>query len=242
MGGIEPGALYCIAGCSGSGKSAFLTTMQADLFDLNKDQQFVMLSFSMEMSGSRNAGRLISYKTKKTTSELYSGKIGFFLDDTAAEQAKEAADKISEYDIYYIERQCSVDEIRQAIEYFQATVAKDKWLIVTIDHTLLVRKKSGEDERNMLVDLEKVLIDLKKRGKTTIIQLQQMNRDILAVDRLSNPSFHYPQRSDISSSDSVWQASDYVIAIHRPETLNIVLYGPHKWPTKGLVYIHVLGK
>jgi replicative DNA helicase len=240
MGGIEPNALYTIAGCSGSGKSAMLTTMQADLFDLNKDQEFIMLSFTFEMAGSRNAGRLISYKTKKTTSELYSGKMGFFLDDSSAEQAKLAKEEISQYDIYYVEKQCSIEEIRQAIEYFQATIAKDKWLIVTIDHTLLIRRTGGQDERIMLVELEKILIDLKKVGKTTIIQLQQMNRDIQAIDRLTNPSFHFPQRSDISSSDSVWHASDYVIVIHRPETLNILLYGPGKYPTKGFVYIHVL--
>jgi replicative DNA helicase len=228
MGGIEPNVIYTIAGISGSAKSLFLTTMQADLFDLNKDQDFVMLSFTMEMTGARNVGRLLSYKTKQSTSELYSGRTGFFLDDTGAEKAKEASEHISEYDIYYIERQCTVDEIRDTITYFQQVIAKGKWLVVTLDHTLLLRKTKGQDIQTTLVELEQMFIDLKKIGKTTIIQVQQMNRNIESVERIQQPTLHFPQRSDISTSDSVWQASDYVLVLHRPELLNIMLYGVNK--------------
>jgi replicative DNA helicase len=194
--------------------------MQADLFDLNKDQEFIMLSFTMEMTGARNVGRLLSYKTKQTTSDLYSGKAGYLLDDKGAKKAEEASEQISSYDIYYIERQCTVDEIRSTITYFQQTIAKDKWLVVTIDHTLLVRRGKGMTGQDTLIELEQMFIDLKKVGKTTIIQLQQMNRNIESIERLQNPSLHFPQRSDVSTSDSVWQASDYVIVLHRPEILN----------------------
>jgi replicative DNA helicase len=74
-----------------------------------------------------------------------------------------------------------------------------------------------------------MFIDLKKKGKTTIIQLSQMNRNIEAMDRLQNPALHFPQRSDVSSSDAIFQASDYVICIHRPETLGLrTFYGVNK--------------
>jgi replicative DNA helicase len=126
MGGIEPNTIYTIVGCTGSGKSSLLTTLQADLFDLNSEAPIVMLSFSFEMLSSRNVGRIISYKTKKTTTELYSGQIDFKLSDEDAQRSEEVAKNVSKYNIYYIEKPCSVEEMRKSIEYFQQTIAKDK--------------------------------------------------------------------------------------------------------------------
>ena len=40
--------------------------------------------------------------------------------------------------------------------------------------------------------------------------------------------------------DSVFQASDYVIILHRPEILGIDLYGPNGWSAKNLVFMHFL--
>ena len=35
---------------------------------------------------------------------------------------------------------------------------------------------------------------------------------------------HFPLRSDLAASDAIFQASDYVIALSRPELLNIQSY------------------
>ena len=67
-----------------------------------------------------------------------------------------------------------------------------------------------------------------------------MNRNIEQPERINNPLSNYPMRSDLSSSDAIFQASDYVLVIHRPEILNIVEYGPNHLPTKNKVYIHIL--
>jgi hypothetical protein len=47
-------------------------------------------------------------------------------------------------------------------------------------------------------------------------------------------------KADLSSSDSMYQYSDYVIVIHRPELLNINFYGPNSIPTKDKVFLHIL--
>ena len=73
MGGIEPNTIYTIAGISGAGKSSFANSLETDLFDLNSRDDFVVLSFNFEMMSSKQVGRKLSYKLKKTTSELYSG-------------------------------------------------------------------------------------------------------------------------------------------------------------------------
>jgi replicative DNA helicase len=119
---------------------------------------------------------------------------------------------------------------------------KDKWLIVFLDHTLLVRGDRSEQEREILTNLQKLFIEVKKYGATTIIQLSQMNRNIENTDRIVNRSLNFPMRSDIMGSDAIFQSSDYVIVLHRPEILGIKEneYGPSNWPVKNLIYMHIL--
>ena len=240
MGGIEPNAIYAIAGVSGSGKSSFVNTLETDLIDLNPNENIVVLSFSFEMLSSKQVGRKLSYKLKKTTSELYSASDKGFITEDDFKGVEHAAKTITDYPIYYVDSAGSVQEIANTIKFFQNTIAKNKWLVVTIDHTLLIRGASGESERSIIVDLEKVLIEVKKVGKTSILQISQMNRNIESPERLNNSSMHYPQRGDLSSSDAVFQGSDYVIVIHRPEVLGLTSYGVYNLPVKDYVYIHFL--
>ncbi len=234
-GGIEPNMIFTIAGGSGSGKSAFANTLSFDLIDLNPKQDIVVLSFSFEMLSYRNVGRAISNKMRKTTSELYSAEVD--LSDEDFIQVKETVDEISEYPIYYVDTPMNVEKIEQTIKYFHENIAKNKWLIVILDHTLLVE---GDSERGTIVDLQKMFIRIKKLKNTSIIQISQMNRNIEQPERLNNPSSHFPMRSDLAASDAIFQASDYVIAIHRPELLGLSIYGSRRLPVKNKIYLHFL--
>ena len=75
---------------------------------------------------------------------------------------------------------------------------------------------------------------------TSVVQLAQMNRNIESSERINNPLSHYPMRSDLSSSDAMFQGSDYVIVIHRPEILGIQEYGPSHLPTNNKIFMHIL--
>ena len=142
---------------------------------------------------------------RKTTSELYSASDKGFISDQELEVVQREADKIKDYPIYYVDTPGNVQEISETIKFFQSVIAKDKWLVVILDHTLLIRGSSNSDsERSIIVELEKVLISAKKVGRTSILQISQMNRNIESPERLNNPSLHYPQRSDLSSSDAVF--------------------------------------
>ena len=241
MGGVEPNCIYTIAGISGSGKSSFVNTLETDLIDLNSDEEIVVLSFSFEMLSSRQIGRKLSYKMRKTTSELYSASDKGLISEQELEVVQREADKIKEYPIYYVDTPGNVQEISETIKFFQSVIAKGKWLVVILDHTLLIKGSSNSDsERSIIVELEKVLISAKKVGKTSILQISQMNRNIESPERINNPLSHYPMRSDISSADALFQASDYVIVIHRPEILGIQEYGPSHLPTQNKVYLHIL--
>jgi replicative DNA helicase len=126
MGGIEPNIIITIGGRSGSGKSSIANSLQTDLFDLNPGDDIVMLVFNFEMLQSRNVGRTLSYKLKKTTSHLYSAVEGEAISEQTLFEAQKIAEDIKKYNIYYVDSPCNVLEMSKTIDYFQQNVAKNK--------------------------------------------------------------------------------------------------------------------
>lgn len=231
---IEPGMVITIAGISGTGKSAFVNMIETDLIELNPNQDIVVLSFSFEMLSRAQIGRTLSNKLRQTTNSLYK------LENKSLEDIENSLNSIKDYPIYFIDEYLTVQQIDKTISYFQENIAKDKWLIIILDHTLLVSSENYKDERMIISELEKVFIKAKKIGKTTIFQLSQMNRNIENIDRINNPSAHYPMRSDLSSSDSVFQGSDIIAVLHRPEILGLMAYGIQRLPVQNRIYLHFL--
>ena len=238
MGGIEPNTVYTIAGISGSGKSSVANLIQTDLIDLNPSRDIVVLTFSLEMVGFRQIGRTLSNKLRRTTSDLYSSQQD--LDDDTYQKVINVSNQLKNYPIYFVDNPGSPEQVRQTILSFYDKYVKDqnKYFVIIYDHTLLTKRVGTTIET--MSELQEVFIQIKKLPLTSIIQLSQMNRNIESPERINNSLAHYPMRSDLSSSDAIFQASDYVLVIHRPEILNIHEYGPDHLPTNNKVYIHIL--
>nr|UVN06233.1 MAG: DnaB-like helicase C terminal domain protein [Bacteriophage sp.] len=215
-----------------------MNTLETDLIDLNSNQDVIVLNFSFEMLSSRQVGRKISSKLRQTTAELYSANNE--LTDDLLDRVEQTSQQIKSYPIYYVDTPGTVEDIASTINYFYETKAKDKKFVIILDHTLLVEGQNRESALQVISELQKLFIKVKKLPNTTIIQLSQMNRNIENPERINNPSMHYPMRSDISSADTMFHASDYVICIHRPELLNIQQYGPNRLLVKNKVYLHIL--
>lgn len=241
MGGIEPNCIYTITGISGSGKSSFVNKLETNLIDLNPNQEVIVLDFSFEMLSSRQVSRKLSSKLRRTTAELFS--VNDTLSDEDLNKVKHAANSLRNYSIYYVDTPGSVEDIEKTIYSFydELVSGTNKKFIVILDHLLLIEgDTSGDTTLKTISDLQKVFIKVKKLPNTTIIQLSQMNRNIEKPERINNPSSHYPMRSDISSADTIYHASDYVICIHRPELIGITSYGINHLPTKDKVFLHIM--
>jgi replicative DNA helicase len=238
MGGIEPNTVYTIAGISGSGKSSMANLIQTDLIDLNPNEDIIVLTFSLEMVGFRQVGRTLSNKLRRTTSTLYSSETD--LDDETFRKVIDVSNKLKEYPIYFVDNPGTPMQVDAIIKWFYNEYVKgtNKHFIIIYDHALLTKQVGSVIET--VSELERVFIQAKKLPLTSVIQLAQMNRNIEQPERINNPLSHYPMRSDLSSSDAIFQASDYVLVIHRPEILNIQEYGPNHLPVQNKVYVHML--
>lgn len=238
MGGIEPNVVWTIAGISGSGKSSLANLIQTDLIDLNSKEDIIILSFSLEMVGFRQVGRTLSNKLRRTTSDLYSSETS--LDDETFYKVIAVSKKLKEYPIYFVDDPGTPTEIERIITGFYEKYVKGtkKHFVILYDHALLTKQVGSVIET--ISELERVFIKVKKLPMTSVVQLAQMNRNIESSERINNPMSHYPMRSDLSSSDAIFQASDYVLVMHRPEILGIQEYGPDHLPTKDKIYIHIL--
>ena len=206
-----------------------------DFVDLNPDVKFKILSFEFEMLAMDQVARSVSGKTGLSTKKLYSGQ-NYKISPTQLENIKKQAEKVSDYPIYTVDHICNVAQIQQTIFEFienEKIAEKEKKIVITIDHLLLTQGKEGQMEKQVIDDLCKMLVGMKKILKDVynidviIIMLSQLNRQIESMERVMNPKVHYPTKNDLFGSSYIYQASDYVLITHNPSEIEgIERYGP----------------
>lgn len=109
-----------------------------------------------------------------------------------------------------------------------------------MDHTLLMEYLDEKSEVELIAKTSGLALLFKKKYKAMVIYLGQLNDKVEQPERLKNPLLHYPTKTDIHGSKSVYHVSDTIIIIHRPELLNIQTYGRKNYPTKDLITLHVV--
>ena len=241
MGGLEWQSIIAIAGMSGGGKTAISGQLETGLVDLNPQENIAVLNFNFEMLAARLIGRKLSGGLDLTTRELYSADENNKVNDYQYEKIVAEAKKLTQYSIHYVEMPGTVEMIKNTIlKFSEMEGIKGKGIVIFLDHTLLVRGKDGDKEREVLYDLMAMFNEIKKRIKCIIVVLSQLNRDIEHRDRISEPSQQFPKKSDLFGGDALYMYSDIVLVTHRPEMLNITAYGTQQWPTNNKVFFHYL--
>ena len=217
--------------------------LETELFNLNPEENFEILSFNFEMLARNLVSRKFSNILKKTVQELHSGVKDEVLNDVDYNRVLEAGKQISTLPIFYVDIPGNVSQIISTITSFikeRKLVEDSKGLVVLLDHTILVKGRTGELERTILVELMSAFNELKKMFKISFVLLTQLNRSIEATERQMEPSQQFPKKSDVFGGESLYQFSDMVSIIMNPEQMGLEFYGPKQWPVEGYLYFHLI--
>lgn len=212
------------------------------------------------MLGVDELAKDVSSKAEITMKEVYSATTP--LNDDKLKLAENILDSMKDYPISIVDHPGTVSNVKDTIiSYCNTNRLKQnkKGLVITLDHTLLIKADEREDEKSKIDNLYHTLVALKKYlssigVKVIFIMLHQLNRNIESIERVTNPKLHYPNKTDLFAASSVYYSSDYVLIIHRPCLIEGLgnWYGPSKNGSPGLpvfnptneqqpmIYLHII--
>lgn len=259
LNGFDWGRIVTVAGLSGSGKSTLVRQWVREMIEINP-QPFEVLNFQFEMLGVDEIARDLSSKLNLTVKDLYSAKAP--LKTETVQEIDKLLDEMKNLPINIVDLAGTVSEIKDTIVQFVSSkiIGTDKGLVITIDHTLLIKKEDRQDDKAVIDELMFMLVNLKKiltalNVKVLIFVISQLNRNIEAPERVSNPMLHFPNKNDLFGASSIFNGSDYVIITHKPCSIDGIgnWYGPRskRWPdglpvfnpddsSQPLIYLHVI--
>lgn len=225
IGGFLPGEQITLAGRTGTGKSAFVLKWLEDFVDpiLNPTtyDKTIVLFDSWEMKPWRHMIRLYSGQLEQDVKTIldYHKR----MQDDMFQKVIMTGDRYRKMPIFF-------DNVSHTVADWaeKKKMVRDRfpdYLIINIvDHTRLVTSKNEKSEQELLHGFVTTGMKLKVEFDFINIFLSQMNRNIETGANRENAGQHLPISSDIFGADSVFQASDAVIALHRPG-----FYGLTQW-------------
>jgi replicative DNA helicase len=245
IGGLEWGSMMTIGARPGAGKTMIVSQILRESRIHNPDQDFSILEFQFEMGDKQYAARQFAAEVAMDYNQVLSSYqqlddfsyklMQRYLADTQALEKAGVQRKL-------IKKPICVSDIEKAIRFYYKQMGA-KFMIVTIDHSWLIKKSSGEkDKFDVLYNTAEMLMQLKNELPIIVLMITQMNRTMEEASR-AHPGIigNYPTSSDIFGGDALMQSSDMVIALNRPFKSNINIYGPKKYIThKDQIYIHLL--
>ena len=248
--GFEWHTAVCIAARPGAGKSVLKEQIINESFELNPLSSHRCLDFDLEMPLVFNAIREFSAHLGKSYKYMCSAEMDADMKKFTKEELQQCylyskqrlelkADGVSKYPIDVVEDAPTVNEfeeiVTQYMEYYSTTDDKGNKVytntIVSMDHARLFIKAPFENgEQEMLHNLGKAIIRLKKKFPILFIILNHLNRNIDKPERVEEGRYgNYVLESDILGSDSFSQCCDIIIGINRPAKLQIRQYGPQRY-------------
>jgi len=241
--GIEWGTAVLMAARSGVGKSLWKDQLVNQSFKLNPSQRFRVLQYEYEMPTIMSNVRELGAYLKKTYQYVCSAT-----DDANSQMLsdKEIQDCINYFtnkvskigDVWdsridVIEQHLKVSQFKQSVLDYAHKYPEDD-ILVTVDHIRLT-EWDGDNENNMLRELSKTIIELKRyirpnNKRISFVLLNHLNRNILDQSRCDEGKYaNYVTDNDVYGSDSVFQAVEMVIGMDCPAQRQIRYYGPSRY-------------
>ena len=245
VGGLEWGSMLTIGARPGSGKTMFVSQILRESKYLNPTQDFNILEFQFEMGAKQTASRDFASQvgldynqvlsTYKQVDEFSVKLMQQYLDDTRSFQ------KYGNFRTQ-INEPLTVKQMEEAI-YKVYDGLGGKPLIVTVDHSWLIKKDINEKEKiATLYNVVEMLMKVKNKLPIIVFMISQLNRSIDEPLRKTPGTIgNYPTSSDIFGGDALQQGSDMVLVLTRPYKAEIEIYGRKEYPCKtDDVFAHIL--
>ena len=223
--GLQPGDLVIIAGRPSMGKTAFALNI-AEHVALHPSVAMPVAVFSMEMSSSQLAMRMLSSIARVDAHKLRTGR----LNDEEWSQLTEATGRLHEAKIHVDETPAlNALEVRARARRLKREYSKLG--LVIVDYLQLMSASSqGENRATEISEISRSLKALAKELEVPVIALSQLSR---AVEQRND---RRPMMSDLRESGAIEQDADVILFIYREE-----VYSPDKEEAKGRAEI-IIGK
>ena len=223
--GLQPGDLIIIAGRPSMGKTAFALNI-AEHVALHPSVGLPVAVFSMEMSSSQLAMRMLSSIAKVDAHKLRTGR----LSDEEWSQLTEAMGRLHEAKIHVDETPAlNALEVRARARRLKREYTKLG--LVVVDYLQLMSSTAqGENRATEISEISRSLKALAKELEVPVIALSQLSR---AVEARND---RRPMMSDLRESGAIEQDADVILFIYREE-----VYSPDKEEAKGRAEI-IIGK
>jgi replicative DNA helicase len=244
--GLEWGSVTVIGGRPGTGKTLIKDQIIREGIKLNCSLDeyeqakfpFRVLEFQFEMVNKVSAMREFSSILGKPYKYICSA--GEKISDGDMHLCLEYAKKRINYPIDVVDDPCTVSEFKTTVsEYMRFHAEKDKDgellsyknTIVTLDHSLLLKKSTTEkDKYDTLYNFGEAVTELKRKYPICFVILSQLNRNVDSPERNENGKYgNYILDSDIFGADALLQHADTLIGLNRPGQKKIKEYGPDRY-------------
>ena len=223
--GLQPGDLIIVAGRPSMGKTAFALNI-AEHVALHPSTRLPVAVFSMEMSASQLAMRMLSSMAKIDAHKLRTGR----LTNEEWPNLTDAIDRLNQTSIHVDETPAlNALELRARARRMKREYGKLG--LVIVDYLQLMSSTSQNENRaTEISEISRSLKALAKELKVPVIALSQLSR---AVEQRND---RRPMMSDLRESGAIEQDADVILFIYRDE-----VYFPDKEEAKGRAEV-IIGK
>jgi len=245
VGGLEWGPMLTVGARPGAGKTMFVSQILRESKLLNPTQDFNILEFQFEMGPKQTAARDFVAQTALDYNQVLSTHKQ--IDEFSVKMMKQYVEEqktLQSFGSYrtQINTALTVRKMEEAVHTAYNGLG-GKPLVVTIDHSWLIKKDKDEKEKiATLYNTVEMLMHLKNKLPIIVIMISQLNRSIDEPNRkMPGTVGNYPTSSDIFGGDALMQGSDMVVVLNRPFKVDIESYGRKEYPCKtDDIFTHIL--
>ena len=223
--GLQPGDLIIVAGRPSMGKTAFALNI-AEHVALHPSVRLPVAIFSMEMSASQLAMRMLSSMARVDQTKLRTGR----LNDEEWGKLTDEIGRLNDAKVH-VDETAALNALELRARARRMKREYGKLGLVVVDYLQLMSASAqGENRATEISEISRSLKALAKELDVPVVALSQLSR---AVEQRND---RRPLMSDLRESGAIEQDADVILFIFREE-----VYAPDKEEAKGRAEV-IIGK